>query len=318
MTSLRTPSVQESGGLAVRGQALLGGWFLAAAFSLAGCAETVTFSVQVPPKVDLAKVAAPGKTPAVSFGVWNADPARVPLVANIPEDLRSRTEKALLKLAGNSFQVVPEGGDLVLEATVETHEEQVSESLKSEMCNRYINGQMRREACSLYLLKGSARFTARLRIKDARGTLLHTQPFGWQDAIEERNDKHTSFDWGPALARAKDQAALVFASTLVLTTVSVERKWFKCGAQEPSCREGLRQLHAGQFADAYVTLEKAAGELPADGKARAAAWWGAALAKEFARDWDGARYALKKAAEADDRDEFAQELVLIDLLASQP
>lgn len=273
------------------------------------CQETVSFNVIRPARVNVRGMAGEGADATVALGQWQG------VDSGAVEDIKQRLREMVTNAPGGYVKLTEAEGIVRLDGNVSEYAYDENVESKSEQCTKTENKKTVTYACTRYTRKATARIRASMNVVDHTGKTIAADTFS--DAM---NDSTSSTDEQPApidreqmLSSLRYAAAAELAKLVVPYPVVVEKRWFKCGDANDTCKAALTQLRGGNFEGAKGLLQQAIDALRAapepDAKALAAAWWGLTLAHEFSGDYPAARAALQEAIQANPKEDvFAREM----------
>jgi hypothetical protein len=273
-----------------------------------GCVETVSFNVLRPAKVNVRGIAGEGKDATVSLGEWQG------VDSSAVEDVKQRIRELVTNSEGGVVKFAQSDGVVHLDGNVAEHSSEENVTSKQDQCSKVEGKKTVTYACTKWTRTAKARVRVSMNVLDQTGKTLAADTFS--DSVVQQtyatDEQPPPIDRDQMLSALRAGAAEYLARLVVPYRVMVQKRWYKCGDANDTCKAALTQLRGGNFEAAIDLLKKAIDQLKAapkpDAKALAAAWWGLTLAQEFSGDYAAARASLQEAINANPNEEaFASE-----------
>jgi hypothetical protein len=263
------------------------------------CCSSLTVNMVRPAQVDFGKDSA---APSYSFGDWSAtDPAWQDVLKRLRDKLKTQIA------AGRPGSPVwkESGGAVVLQGVLQSYVIKEEEEQTPTTCT----DQNLSVPCTSITVVGSLHLELSMTVRDRNGVVLDTVtavvngpeqagPYVAKDPFIVKSHP-VKIDREANLSAALDSIASQLTVVVAPHVEVVSRMIPICDDGKRNCQDGLSALSACEFDKARTSFAAAAATLRTNhDKAAdaAAAFWGQALACEFAGDADGALDALKKAA----------------------
>jgi hypothetical protein len=281
-------------------------WAWLAGLALLGCHQTVDFNVLRAARVNVRGMTQEGLDPTVSVGEWGG------VDASAAADIGQRLRELVTNAPGGVVRFAESDGVVKLDGSLREYRYQEEVTSRSDTCSRYDQASNKSVSysCTHYTRSGEARINVSMNVVDQTGKTVGADSFieSVPMSTSSTDEAAPAIAWADVMESLRRRAADRLSRLVVPHLVTVEKRWFGCGAANAACKAGLVQLRHGNFDPAQALFRQAVQVLQAapklDPEALAAAWWAVTLSQEFSGDFQGARASLEQAIRFDPENEF--------------